>query len=83
MVGSTAGDGIHLLDFYPDPSSPCYVDYCEDVESSGANIRKKQNRFVQLSEGVTVNATHPLNGAIIAGTKESSLLLVSQKKSGL
>ncbi|KAJ4847025.1 hypothetical protein Tsubulata_006979 [Turnera subulata] len=81
VVGSSAEDGIYLLDFYPDPSSPCHVQYCEDVEKhSGSSIRKKHNRFVPLSEGVTACATHPLNGAIIAGTKESSLLLVSQQK---
>jgi hypothetical protein len=26
-VGSSSDKGIHLLDFYPDPSSPSYVDH--------------------------------------------------------
>ncbi|KAJ6307312.1 hypothetical protein OIU76_017162 [Salix suchowensis] len=27
VVGSSTDNGIHLLDFYPDRSSPCHVDY--------------------------------------------------------
>ncbi|KAL5764987.1 hypothetical protein ACOSP7_017293 [Xanthoceras sorbifolium] len=76
-VGSSSDQGIHLLDFYPDSSSPSHVDYNEDV--SERNCHGKQNRFVPLSEGVTACAAHPLNGTIIAGTKDSSLLVVSQK----
>lgn len=26
-VGSSCDNGIHLLDFYPGPTSPCHVDY--------------------------------------------------------
>ncbi|KAF6158678.1 hypothetical protein GIB67_040192 [Kingdonia uniflora] len=48
----------------------------EEMQSS-QNMR---NRFVPLSEGVTVCAAHPLNGTIIAGTKKASLLMVSQKR---
>ncbi|XP_073263472.1 uncharacterized protein [Populus alba] len=83
VVGSSTDNGIHLLDFYPDPSSPCHVDYSpiEDAErTSRVNRRNKQNRFIPLSEGVTACATHPLNGTIIAGTQLSSLLVVSQQK---
>ncbi|KAB5572920.1 hypothetical protein DKX38_000114 [Salix brachista] len=83
VVGSSTDNGIHLLDFYPDPSSPCHVDYSpiEDVERpSRMNSRNKQNRFLPLSEGVTACAAHPLNGTIIAGTQLSSLLVVSQRK---
>ncbi|KAK2641301.1 hypothetical protein Ddye_023064 [Dipteronia dyeriana] len=76
-VGSSSDHGIHLLDFYPDSSSPSHVDFNEDV--SERNCHGKQNRFVPLSEGVTACVAHPLNGTIIAGTKDSSLLVVSQK----
>ncbi|XP_057484530.1 uncharacterized protein LOC130770907 isoform X2 [Actinidia eriantha] len=79
-VGAAYDNGIHLLDFYPDPSSPCHVDYNEDIQRDpGENNQHKQNRFVPLSEGVTVCAAHPLNGTIVAGTKRSSLLVISQK----
>ncbi|KDP20191.1 hypothetical protein JCGZ_07911 [Jatropha curcas] len=84
VVGSSSANGIHLLDFYPDPSSPCHVDNSEDVEKhSGTNNKNKQNKFVPLSEAVTACAAHPMNGAIIAGTKHSSLLVVSQQKQSL
>ncbi|KAG5517611.1 hypothetical protein RHGRI_038118 [Rhododendron griersonianum] len=79
-VGSAYNDGIHLLDFYPDPSSPCHVDYNEDLQCGPReNSHHKQNRFVPLSEGVTACATHPLNSTIVAGTKRSSLMVISQK----
>lgn len=79
-VGSSSDNGIHLLDFYPDSSSPCHVEYSEDMQSlSGVKNQSKQNMFVPLSEGVTACATHPLNGTIIAGTKQSSLLVISQR----
>ncbi|THG10912.1 hypothetical protein TEA_028975 [Camellia sinensis var. sinensis] len=79
-VGSAYNNGIHLLDFFPNPSSACHVDYDEDTQRDPReNSRHKQNRFVPLSEGVTACATHPLNGTIVAGTKQSSLLVVSQK----
>ncbi|KAF3965561.1 hypothetical protein CMV_010266 [Castanea mollissima] len=79
-VGSSSDKGIHLLDFYPDPSSASHVEHSENIESSsGIKHQKKQNRFVPLSEGVTACAAHPLNGTIIAGTKHSSLLVISQK----
>ncbi|TYI10393.1 hypothetical protein ES332_A09G138700v1 [Gossypium tomentosum] len=80
-VGSSYDCGIHILDFYPDTSSPSHVDYREDVESlSKMNHQRKKNIFVPLSEGVTTCASHPLNGTIIAGTKHSSLLVVSQPR---
>ncbi|MBA0800494.1 hypothetical protein Gohar_010922 [Gossypium harknessii] len=73
-VGSSYDCGIHILDFYPDTSSPSHVDYREDVESlSKMNHQRKKNIFVPLSEGVTTCASHPLNGTIIAGTKVSLL----------
>ncbi|PWA88254.1 WD40/YVTN repeat-like-containing domain-containing protein [Artemisia annua] len=51
-VGSTSSNELHLLDFYPNTSSPCHC--------------------------VTVCATHPLNGTIVAGTLNASLLMISQ-----
>ncbi|CAK9150315.1 unnamed protein product, partial [Ilex paraguariensis] len=45
----------------------------------GVNNQHKQNKFVPLSEGVTACTVHPLNGTIVAGTKQASLLLISQK----
>ncbi|XP_060973081.1 uncharacterized protein LOC133038788 isoform X1 [Cannabis sativa] len=77
-VGSSSDIGIYLLDFYPDHSSPSHVDFKED-EGNAPGVTK-QNRFVPLSEPVTSCAVHPLNGSIIAGTKYSSLLMVSQKQ---
>ncbi|KAK8707345.1 hypothetical protein V6N13_058406 [Hibiscus sabdariffa] len=78
-VGSAGDSGIHILDFCPDTSSPSHVDYKEDAEGlSGMNRQTKKNVFVPLSEDVTACASHPLNGTIIAGTKSSSLLVVSQ-----
>ncbi|WCJ36946.1 Transducin/WD40 repeat-like superfamily protein [Euphorbia peplus] len=80
-VGSASTNGIHLLDFYPDSSSPCHVDYSENEEKHRKeDIRDKQNKFIPVTEAVTASAAHPLNGTIIAGTKHSSLLVVSQKK---
>ncbi|KAK6925677.1 hypothetical protein RJ641_007396 [Dillenia turbinata] len=79
-VGSTTENGIHLLDFYPDSSSAGHVECSEEKQSlSVESGRTKQNRFVSSCEGVTVCATHPMNGTIIAGTKESSLLVMSQR----
>ncbi|KAJ7980745.1 Transducin/WD40 repeat-like superfamily protein [Quillaja saponaria] len=79
VVGSPSECGIHLLDFYPDPSSPSHVDYNEDMQCSTRVSRQyNQNRFLPLSECVTASAAHPLNGTIITGTKHSSLIMVSQ-----
>ncbi|KAI3892760.1 hypothetical protein MKW92_022240 [Papaver armeniacum] len=79
-VGSSSDDGIHLLDFYPRPDAACHVDLNEDIQSILEEKNKKaRNRFIPLSEGVYVCATHPLNGTIIAGTKQSSLLVISQR----
>ncbi|XP_077253724.1 transducin/WD40 repeat-like superfamily protein isoform X2 [Tasmannia lanceolata] len=81
VVGSSSDDGIHLLDFYPDNTSACHVDFSEGVQNiSEENNRRTGNRFIPLSKGVTACAAHPLNGTIIAGTKQSSLLVVSQRQ---
>ncbi|KAJ0465173.1 putative transcription factor WD40-like family [Helianthus annuus] len=77
-VGSTSNNGLHLLDFYPHTSSPCHVDY-DESKNPGETLECKQNVFVPLSGLVTACATHPLNGTIVAGTVEASLLMISQK----
>ncbi|GJW77571.1 putative WD40/YVTN repeat-like-containing domain-containing protein [Tanacetum coccineum] len=76
-VGSTSSHELHLLDFYPNTSSPCHVDY-DDSKSLGETSQRKQNILVPLSEHVTACATHPLNGTIVAGTLNASLLMISQ-----
>eukprot|EP00268_Persea_americana_P006439 TRINITY_DN12324_c0_g1_i8.p1 TRINITY_DN12324_c0_g1~~TRINITY_DN12324_c0_g1_i8.p1 ORF type:complete len:474 (-),score=73.00 TRINITY_DN12324_c0_g1_i8:293-1714(-) len=76
-VGSSSGDGIHLLDFYPDTSSACHVDFIEESEQQNQRVH---NRFIPLAKSVTICAAHPLNGTIIAGTKHSSLLMISQRQ---
>ncbi|KAJ0657345.1 putative transcription factor WD40-like family [Helianthus annuus] len=82
-VGSTSNNGLHLLDFYPHTSSPCHVDYeqgtSHDSKNPGETLECKQNVFIPLSGLVTACATHPLNGTIVAGTVEASLLMISQK----
>ncbi|KAL2456524.1 Transducin/WD40 repeat-like superfamily protein [Forsythia ovata] len=71
IVGSSSSNGLHLLDFYPDCSSPCHVDYNgEDLmRSEEPASQHKQNKFLSLSEGVTACAAHPQNGTVVAGTK--------------
>lgn len=79
-VGSSSGNGIYLLDFYPDTSSACHVDFEEDLQCISEESRGAvQNKFVPMSQNVLACAAHPHNGTIIAGTKQSSLLVVSQK----
>ncbi|XP_074310531.1 uncharacterized protein LOC141646559 isoform X2 [Silene latifolia] len=75
VVGSSTDKGIHLLDFYPDARSPCHVDFSEDRLKSS-----RQNGFVPLSEDVAACAAHPCNGFVVAGTKQASLLVISQRK---
>ncbi|XP_057798023.1 uncharacterized protein LOC131014155 [Salvia miltiorrhiza] len=78
-VGSLSSDGLYLLDFYPDFTSSCHVDYNEEVQSGAkATIRPRQNRHLPLSESVTACVSHPFDGTIVAGTKLSSLLVISQ-----
>ncbi|KAJ1421949.1 WD40/YVTN repeat-like-containing domain superfamily [Sesbania bispinosa] len=81
LAGSPSNCGIHLLDFYPSTSSPSHVDYKEDAqEFCGRNNQNNQNRFIPLSEGVISCAAHPLYNAIVAGTKETSLLVISHRR---
>uniref|UniRef100_A0A803KM31 Transducin/WD40 repeat-like superfamily protein n=1 Tax=Chenopodium quinoa TaxID=63459 RepID=A0A803KM31_CHEQI len=77
-VGSASDKGLHLLDFFPDPSSPCHVDCSEEMVNSS-----RQNGFIPLSEDVSACATHPQNGFIVAGTKQASLLMIGQRKKSL
>ncbi|KAK1282037.1 hypothetical protein QJS10_CPB22g01437 [Acorus calamus] len=78
-VPTLSSNGIYLLDFYPDSRSSCHVDFNDESESSSeGNNLNTHNRFIPLSGSVLVCAAHPLNGAIIAGTKHSSLLVISQ-----
>ncbi|KAL0843011.1 hypothetical protein Bca101_016256 [Brassica carinata] len=82
VAGSMSEKGVHFLDFHPSSRSPCHVDYDED--SLGKEKREKcnhSNKFVSLSESVTVCAAHPLNSMIVAGTQNSSLLLIAQRHS--
>lgn len=78
-VGSSSGKGLYLLDFFPDRSSVCHVDFNEEFCSiPNGSKQTARNRFCTVSECVLVCAAHPMNGTIIAGTKRSSLLLISQ-----
>lgn len=81
LAGSPFDRGLHMLDFYPSINSPSHVDYKEDIqELSGPTKQKNQNRFIHLPEEVLSCAAHPLYNAIVAGTKETSLLVISQKR---
>ncbi|GAB2276983.1 hypothetical protein Dimus_011692 [Dionaea muscipula] len=76
VVGSSSDDGIYLLDFHRHPSSPCHVDYREDTTKV---VRARQNRFIPLSQGITACAAHPLNDTIVVGSKNASLMMISQR----
>ncbi|KAL6502976.1 hypothetical protein OROHE_024144 [Orobanche hederae] len=79
IVGSSSSNGLYLLDFYPDSNSPCHVDSNEDIKNTEESTSQhEKNRFLSLSESVTSCVSHPLNGTIVAGTKLSSLLVISQ-----
>lgn len=52
------------------PAVYCVLSCCSgELFGAGGENKKRQNRFIKLSEGVTSCAAHPLNGTIIAGTK--------------
>ncbi|WOK91991.1 hypothetical protein Cni_G00682 [Canna indica] len=79
-VGSSSDNGLYLLDFYPSTSSACHVDFTEELWSTpGKCSRAGKNKYIPVSQNILVCAVHPLNGTIIAGTKQSSLLVVSPK----
>ncbi|KAL1807869.1 hypothetical protein ACET3Z_024859 [Daucus carota] len=80
-VGSSSSNGINILDFFPDSSSPCHVDFDDNKDNvEEANIQHRQNKFVPTSESVTACSIHPLNGTIVAGTKQSSIMMISQRR---
>ncbi|KAF8693627.1 hypothetical protein HU200_039037 [Digitaria exilis] len=81
-VGSSSYDGIYLLDFHPDMSSACHVDYREETRGLEEN-QPAENKFVPLSQRVLSCAAHPLSHTIIAGTQFSSLLMLSQKQEAI
>ncbi|KAF8652973.1 hypothetical protein HU200_062405 [Digitaria exilis] len=81
-VGSSSYDGIYLLDFHPDMSSACHVDYREETRGFEEN-QPAENKFVPLSQRVLSCAAHPLSHTIIAGTQFSSLLMLSQKQEAI
>ncbi|XP_076897419.1 uncharacterized protein LOC143550696 [Bidens hawaiensis] len=54
-----------------------------DAESLGVNDEDKRSIFVPLSKNVTACAVHPINGTIVAGAMDASLLTVSQKHIGM
>ncbi|KAJ8452532.1 hypothetical protein Cgig2_000121 [Carnegiea gigantea] len=74
-VASSSDKGLYLLDFCPGASSPCHVDYSEAVMNP-----YRRNGFVPTCQDVTACAAHPLNGFIVVGTKEASLLLIGQRR---
>lgn len=79
VVGSLSSNGLYLLDFYPDLSSPCHVDFNEEMqELCGVKSQHNQNQFIPTTEGVTACIAHPSSGTIVVGTKHSSLLVISQ-----
>lgn len=71
-------DGLHLLDFFPDWSSPCRVHYDEEIKGTCQAHPRTQNGFVSFDEALTSCAAHPITGTIVAGTESSSLLVFSQ-----
>ncbi|XVF69690.1 hypothetical protein PTKIN_Ptkin11bG0102300 [Pterospermum kingtungense] len=79
VVGSASDSGIHILDFYPDTSSPSHVDHKEDLQSlPEMKNQRKQNIFVPLSEGVTTCASHPLNAFIFACHFSTTAVILRQ-----
>ncbi|KAG0467365.1 hypothetical protein HPP92_018945 [Vanilla planifolia] len=81
-VGSSSGSGVYLLDFFPDKTSACYVDFSDALQSvtdESKGVQFIQNRYIPVSERVLVCAAHPQNGTIIAGSKRSGLLMISQR----
>ncbi|XP_006648796.1 uncharacterized protein LOC102718342 isoform X1 [Oryza brachyantha] len=82
-VGSASNSGgMHLLDFHPDTSSACHVDYNEEVRDSEEK-KPAVNKFIPLSQRVFSCAAHPFYHTILAGTQFSSLLILSQKQESI
>uniref|UniRef100_A0A0D9YUC4 Uncharacterized protein n=1 Tax=Oryza glumipatula TaxID=40148 RepID=A0A0D9YUC4_9ORYZ len=82
-VGSASNTvGMHLLDFHPDTSSACHVDYNEEIRGSDEK-KPAANRFIPSSQRVVSCAAHPFCHTILAGTQFSSLLVLSQKQESI
>ncbi|XP_074586091.1 uncharacterized protein LOC141841799 [Curcuma longa] len=79
-VGSVAEKGLYLLDFFPGKHSACHVDFNPESRSNSPECsRDPENKYIPVSENILVCTVHPRNDTIIAGTKESSLMVISQK----
>ncbi|KAG6490334.1 hypothetical protein ZIOFF_051624 [Zingiber officinale] len=79
-VGSVADKGLYLLDFFPGKHSACHVDFDPESRSNSPDCsRIPENKYIPVSENILACAIHPHNDTIIAGTKESSLIVISQK----
>ncbi|BAS79507.1 Os02g0591600, partial [Oryza sativa Japonica Group] len=82
-VGSASNTvGMHLLDFHPDTSSACHVDYNEEIRGSDEK-KPAANKFIPSSQRVVSCAAHPFCHTILAGTQFSSLLVLSQKQESI
>uniref|UniRef100_A0A0E0CMP7 Uncharacterized protein n=1 Tax=Oryza meridionalis TaxID=40149 RepID=A0A0E0CMP7_9ORYZ len=68
-VGSASNTvGMHLLDFHPDTSSACHVDYNEEIRGSDEK-KPAANKFIPSSQRVVSCAAHPFCHTILAGTQ--------------
>jgi hypothetical protein len=82
-VGSASNTvGMDLLDFHPDTSSACHVDYNEEIRGSDEK-KPAANKFIPSSQRVVSCAAHPFCHTILAGTQFSSLLVLSQKQESI
>ncbi|WJX30926.1 hypothetical protein P8452_19413 [Trifolium repens] len=72
MAPSRNRRGIFLLDFHPSRSSPYHV-------NSVWNNDDNHRGLIELSEAVITSAAHPFYDMIVAGTENTSLLVISQK----
>uniref|UniRef100_A0A0D9VHQ2 Uncharacterized protein n=1 Tax=Leersia perrieri TaxID=77586 RepID=A0A0D9VHQ2_9ORYZ len=83
FVGSASNSGgMHLLDFHPDTTSACHVDYNEETRGSEEK-EPAVNKFIPLSQRVFSCAAHPFCHTVLAGTQASSLLMLSQKNESI
>ncbi|XP_042377438.1 uncharacterized protein LOC121970661 [Zingiber officinale] len=79
-VGSVSDKGLYLLDFFPRKDSACHVDFNPEARSNSQECsRILENKHIPVSQNILVCAVHPLNNTIIAGTKQSCLMMISPK----
>ncbi|XP_076895278.1 uncharacterized protein LOC143547846 [Bidens hawaiensis] len=75
---------LHAINI--NPSCPYqlafHLDNGCDAKNPHENAEDKRSIFVSLSKNVTACAVHPLNGTIVVGALDGSLLTVSQKHIG-